>query len=129
MLIKRHWKSILFYLFLLVLSLLPASDNEEPTRKFFDIGLDKFKHVAAFALLGFLLIYEISRKPLSTKQKLTPFLFSLLLASLGGILIEVLQASFPSLGRTFNPVDIFANTIGCSISLLVVLWIYLKRKP
>lgn len=127
MLIKRHWKSILLYIFLLVLSLLPASDNEEPTKKFFDIGLDKFKHVAAFGLLCFLLIYELSKKSLSIKQNLFPFLLAFLLASLGGILIEVLQAAFPTLGRAFNPVDIFANTIGCfSMLLMLIIWNWIK---
>ncbi len=115
----RFWKSILFFAILLLISLMPATESDEPMKKIMDIGIDKFKHVAAFGLLYFLLIYEFSGNKITHKNKLKHLATLFFVASFGGILIEILQFSFPSLGRTFNPVDIFANTIGAALVMLV----------
>ncbi len=124
MFIKRYWKSILVYLFLVVMSLLPAGDPEEPTKQLFDIGLDKYKHVLAFGFLSLVLVYEFAASSRKMKLPSSKIILAFLIASIGGVLVEVLQVSFPELGRVFNPVDIFANTIGC---VIVMVFLFVLR--
>ena len=127
MFLKRYWKSILVYLFLVVMSLLPSGDPEEPTKKLFDIGFDKYKHVFAFGFLCLVLVYEFAASSRHLILPAAKIFLAFLIASIGGVLVEVLQASFPTLGRVFNPVDIFANTIGCVI-VMVLLFVLRCRK-
>ena len=73
---------------------------------------DKIQHIAAFATLGLLGAWAYAR---------TPWLKLVVLLSLFGALIELVQA-VPALHRDSSVVDWIADTLACGVVLLAVNW-------
>lgn len=79
------------------------------------VGLDKFAHMAVFAILY--LLHAMSERS-SGKMKKTYWGFAFF-CILYGIALELLQ-SVMYLGRHFDVLDIIANIIGLLVAVLVV---------
>ncbi len=111
---SRSFLRLLFWgaaLFALVMALLPhpPAVPGHPS--------DKVQHVAAFATLGVLGSLAYARlRPLLLVAGLSLF----------GALIEVAQA-IPLLHRDSDPLDWIADTIACTVAVLLVAWIKRRR--
>lgn len=89
------------------------------------IRIDKLAHLFLFGFLTYL-IAVASGKAFPHKSSFALIYPAFLMGTAYGILIEVLQATvFPN--RTFDYLDMLANTIGCALAWLV-LNRYFKRK-
>ncbi|HEX8549050.1 MAG TPA: VanZ family protein [Cytophagaceae bacterium] len=73
--------------------------------------IDKLVHISIFLGLVYLLIKGLKRKPSSGWATRYAIIFSLLLGTLYGALIEVIQQFIPD--RSFEYLDMLANTLGC----------------
>ena len=93
-------------------SLLPAAAQP-------DISLwDKAQHFAAYLLLAALFPFRAGRRPL-----VAAFAFT----ACYGVLMELLQGALPTLGRTADPRDAFANALGAACGVGVILLLGLAR--
>jgi VanZ family protein len=101
---------------ILFLSLLPGRVLAQvPIRMLF---FDKLVHFAMYGGLAVLLFWsewQARRLP----ERIVMIFF---LCSAYGVLIEILQKSFPSLGRSFSTADILANATGAAVSLAILVW-------
>lgn len=75
------------------------------------VSFDKVVHVGIYFVFSMLLFYGIIKQAASNKKKQFIPVFVLLIASLLGISIEVLQA-LGTADRSFEMLDILANIIG-----------------
>ncbi|NEM96878.1 VanZ family protein [Pontibacter sp. BT327] len=87
-------------------------------------SFDSFAHACMFAVLCFLMIVGFTKQ--FTYPKLQHFAVraSLLISTLFGILIEILQFTLVP-GRTAEIMDIVSNTIGCIIGIIIFKWVYI----
>lgn len=87
--------------------------------------IDKLAHLFLFGFLSYL-IAVASSKIFPHKSRFELIFPAFLIGTAYGILIEILQATvFPN--RTFDYLDMLANTIGCGLAWLILNG-YLKRK-
>ncbi|MDQ3392957.1 MAG: VanZ family protein [Bacteroidota bacterium] len=83
---------------------------------------DKIGHFIIFAVFAFLLFRGFAKQNKFEVLNSYPLLFSLIISVSFGIVIEFIQNNIP--GRSFDPLDILANTIGIALGLGIF---YLKR--
>jgi len=113
--IKKYYKSLLWAIIILYLSLANINENETIKVLLFPFS-DKIAHLTVYAILSFLILYDRSKK----KKLLFPFIVSVFY----GILMELLQYSLTTY-RSFEVADMIANTIGAIIGLLFYKKFYL----
>lgn len=75
------------------------------------VSFDKVIHVAIYFVFSVLLFYGIIKQAASNKKKQFILVLTLLIASLLGVSLEVLQY-LGTAGRSFEMLDILANIIG-----------------
>ena len=110
---KSFIPSILWSIFILVLSTIPSINLPET---FWDLlAPDKFGHAIVYGILTILILNGLVKKKISNSKAM---LMAVRLASLYGILMELIQFSFFP-GRYFEILDIIANIIGSFGSLFV----------
>lgn len=130
--VKTYKKTILFSLFLLIVSLIkiPSPDDLlnmlwvdvvpiHPTIENSIVSIsntpnvDKYEHCFLYAILAFILWLEVPKK-----KKWKSYLFIFEYGFTLGLIIECLQAITPH--RSFNMMDAVANTCGILIALILI---------
>jgi|GEM_PF-3839389 len=81
-------------------------------------SLDKFFHFGAYALLSVILYFVLVNQDKVSLLKIYPVFFTFLFATSFGILNELHQLFIPY--RTFNKLDIFANTLGTFAAVMTI---------
>ncbi len=122
MILRYNTFTILWAAVILLTTLLPSASM--PSVSVWDLlSFDAFAHATMFAVLTFLMIIGLTKQ--FTFPKLTHYAIraSLLISTLFGIAIEVLQVSLMA-GRSAEFMDIVSNTIGCLIGIVAFKWVY-----
>ena len=86
------------------------------------LQVDKWVHVAAFAMLAFLFCWPVYKSAFTNKEKLNFFVKIGAAISLWGLIIELIQIKIP--GRGFDKYDWLADTIG----VLIGFWFVTELK-
>jgi len=76
-----------------------------------------------FAVLCFLMIVGLTKQFTYPKLQHYSVRVSLLISTLFGITIEILQFTLIP-GRSAEIMDIVSNTIGCLIGIVIFKWVY-----
>lgn len=121
----RYWISIIWAIVILILCGMPPKDVE--AIKFVDIPyLDKIAHFALYLVFGLLVMAVLTlHKRLKASNWI--YVIAILICILYGWLIEVLQrAIFP--GRSYELMDLVADTAGAVIGVLLYGWVSRKLK-
>ncbi|CAN5293428.1 hypothetical protein BH23BAC1_BH23BAC1_29260 [soil metagenome] len=119
MFFKYNWATVLWALFLLLITLTPG--NAMPSTGNFTVPhLDKVVHFTGFGILAFLMMRGFKKQNSIEWLKKKPVLSSLILAVSFGIIIEIIQLYIPE--RSFDLLDIFANTAGIFVGLVVYIF-------
>lgn len=108
---------------ILILSLLP-SEGFKVIKIGFAWWMDKAVHLVIYAILSFLL-----GGFLTTRFKIKPSaitLTTIALSAIFGILMEMFQFWFTSLGRSYEFMDIVFNTIGAVLGYGILLFVKIK---
>ncbi len=83
------------------------------------IGIDKLAHMLLFGTETFLI--AIAAKKLDANKNSLYIIFSaFLIGTVFGIIIEILQATIFT-NRSFDYLDMLANTIGCALAWLILI--------
>ena len=102
--------------FVLILSGIPGNTTHHYTW-FQEWNVDKVIHVSMYCVLTFFLLWELKGKQV----------FVALLYGVGyGILMEILQ-HFIFIRRSFELNDIFANSFGCVLGILLFFGFFSKK--
>ncbi|MBK9099206.1 MAG: VanZ family protein [bacterium] len=80
--------------------------------------LDKLQHLGAYAILTFILYFALKFQNRFWLLKEHPASFAFIFAFSIGFLIEFNQILLPS--RTFNKYDLLANTLGSTLTILII---------
>lgn len=118
---------ILFLIFLITLNVIPLgkADSSLSSSKIALFRLDYIVHYAIF--LSFAWLFSFSRIWHFRFFKSNELLYYCLMVLVSGVLMEYLQLLTP--WRTFNPLDLLANTLGALFSILfILLGAYLDKK-
>ncbi|MBB6613073.1 VanZ family protein [Pontibacter sp. Tf4] len=86
-------------------------------------SFDSFAHATMFMVLCFLMIVGLTKQFTYPKLQHYAIRSSLLISSMFGILIEIVQFTFVP-GRSAEIMDIVSNTIGCLIGIVLFKWVY-----
>lgn len=119
---NKRFSTLLFVLWTLLIfyaCLMPASEVPKVKIPY----LDKVVHFIFFANFSFLGLC-MNRSSSSTKSKLFFWLFATIL----GVFIEILQASNWVKGRSFEWEDIFADSLGGLVGILIFSLFYSLSK-
>ena len=124
MFIRYNTFGILWAFLILVLAMMPGSSAAP---KYF-LGLvpfDKFLHFLMYLILVFLLANGFLKQHSFRKLNYYPLVSALIIASLYGMILEVLQEAL-TYDRSFELADILANFTGCLAGSALFTLIYLK---
>ncbi|MBT3208214.1 MAG: VanZ family protein [Bacteroidetes bacterium] len=122
MILKTFWKSISYFVFIAILSIIPNSKLEkfDIERIYnFQIFLDKIEHAIAFFIFSFLFWYDFKKQNKYLFLKNYSLLFSIIFSFTIGILIEIVQEYISIIDRTGNILDFYSNNIG------IILFVFL----
>ncbi|WP_439880396.1 VanZ family protein [Pontibacter sp. MBLB2868] len=87
-------------------------------------SFDSFAHAFLFMGLTFLMIIGLTKQFTYLKLRHYAIRSSLLISTLFGIFIELMQHFF-IYGRQGDIIDVLADTIGCLIGIVMFKWIYI----
>ena len=100
------WAAIILYL--------SASSGVKVPESLSDlVGMDKLGHLVIYAIFSFLMLLGVFKNRGINK---TSLIFVVILSSVYGVLMEVMQFTFFK-GRYFEVLDIIANIIGSFVGL------------
>ena len=103
-------------------TLLPSSSM--PSLSIWELfSFDSFAHAFLFAVLTYLMIVGLKKQYTYPKLKHYAIRTALLISSMFGVCIELLQHHFIS-GRQGDIIDVLSNTIGCLLGIVIFKWIY-----
>ena len=91
------------------------------------LTFDKFAHFFVFAVLVFLLIIGLTKQHTYVSLRFKATKMSLIIGIGYGLFLELLQSFIPD--RTFDPVDMLANTIGCFLGSFLFYMVYKFNLP
>lgn len=121
MILIKYYKTILAFIFVLILSLTPAYDV--PKIGFLNIpNIDKFVHLLMYFILTSACLIDIKNNIKKTTNIF--FLLVLFIIAFFSGMIEIIQANY-ILGRSGSLYDFFANVLGIIISVFIFKF-YLK---
>ena len=89
------------------------------------IGIDKLAHMLLFGTETFLIALA-SKKIYAYKSSFHIILPAFIIGTVFGIIIEILQATLFT-NRSFDYLDMLANTIGCALAWLILTWKFNKK--
>ncbi|MCF8429405.1 MAG: VanZ family protein [Bacteroidia bacterium] len=89
------------------------------------IGIDKLAHMLLFGTETFLIAIA-SKKIYAYKSSFHTILPAFIIGTVFGIIIEILQATLFT-NRSFDYLDMLANTIGCALAWLILTWKFNKK--
>ena len=114
--------TIAWALFILVMSVLPTPDQG-------DVGsfphIDKLAHIFLYAVLVFVAAGDLKRSQYVQKSQSMAFIMIFFCILIYGIFIEMVQFLLPY--RSFELMDIYANSIGSFGGLLIFFVFYHNR--
>ena len=114
--------SIFFALFILVVSILPTSDQEDLVSLPY---IDKLAHIFLYAILALVASVEVKRSDRDRKPPISAYMEMVLYALIYGIFIEMVQLLLPY--RSFEVMDVLANSIGIFGGVAMFFLFYHKR--
>ncbi len=121
MLIKKLLQGKIIYLAIITtvaIAILSLMKVEKPDVRFSNFDIDKIGHTIAYFVLGFLWLIALHKKGMK---------FAVILGvTLYGILMEVLQSVLTDY-RTFELMDMLANTMGVFLALIAFLLVEKKQ--
>ncbi|MDR1897903.1 MAG: VanZ family protein [Prevotellaceae bacterium] len=122
--LKYHWRAILWLVVIVIGSLLPG-DNLPATSIFARIPhFDKMVHFILYFTFTLFLMSGFSRQYKNNSGfKKKAYVYSFIIAFLLGASIEFIQEH---VGRSYDEMDMIANTTGIAVSLLLfnpIKWI------
>jgi hypothetical protein len=88
-------------------------------------GIDKLAHMLLFGTET-LLIAMATKKLDASKNSFQIIFPAFLIGTLFGIIIEIMQATVFT-NRSFDYLDMLANTIGCALAWLILIWKFNKK--
>lgn len=89
------------------------------------LGIDKLAHMLLFGTETFLIAIA-TKKHYAYKSNFQIILPAFLIGTMFGIIIEILQATVFT-NRSFDYLDMLANTIGCALAWLILIWKFNKK--
>ncbi|TPE44099.1 VanZ family protein [Pontibacter mangrovi] len=104
-------------------TLLPSTSMPASLSLWELLSFDSFAHAGMFCVLCFLMIVGFSKQYTSLTLQRNPVRYSLLISTLFGVTIELLQY-FLVYGRHGDVLDVIANTSGCLLGIVFFKWIY-----
>jgi VanZ family protein len=106
----------------MILTLLPSASM--PSLSIWELfSFDSFAHAFMFAVLTYLMVVGLKKQYTYPRLKHYAIRTSLLVSTLFGIGIELMQHFFIP-GRQGDIIDVLSNTIGCVLGVLIFKWIY-----
>ena len=121
--VLQHIKSYKYaYLWAILTTFLCGTNgNNIPQFSFKDLfGIDKLAHMLLFGTETFLIAIA-TQKLDDYKSSFQIILPAFLIGTVFGIIIEILQATLFT-NRSFDYLDMLANTIGCALAWLILIW-------
>ncbi len=126
--VLQHIKSYKYaYLWAILTTFLCGTNgNNIPQFSFTDLfGIDKLAHMLLFGTETFLI--AIATQKLNDDKNSFLIIFpAFLIGTVFGIIIEILQATLFT-NRSFDYLDMLANTIGCALAWLILIWKFNKK--
>ena len=126
--VLQHIKSYKYaYLWAILTTFLCGTNgNNIPQFSFKDLfGIDKLAHMLLFGTETFL-IATATQKLNDDKNSFLIIFPAFLIGTVFGIIIEILQATLFT-NRSFDYLDMLANTIGCNLAWLILIWKFNKK--
>lgn len=126
--VLQHIKSYKYaYLWAILTTFLCGTNgNNIPQFSFTDLfGIDKLAHMLLFGTETFLIAIA-TQKLNDDKNSFLIILPAFLIGTVFGIIIEILQATLFT-NRSFDYLDMLANTIGCALAWLILIWKFNKK--
>ncbi|MEX0811555.1 MAG: VanZ family protein [Chitinophagales bacterium] len=118
----RHFTPVIIWLLLILFSaILPGNEIPETGFK----GFDKIVHISIYAVLCFLLKIALHKQFVYSYRSYRVKYYAVTIAFLYGFLMELIQHLFTS-NRSFELLDILANTVGCMVGVLIFAFVYRK---
>lgn len=117
---------IVWALIILMLILMPGN-NMPDTDIWSFFTFDKFAHFFVFAVLVFLLIIGYTKQYTYTWLKFNAVKSALITGIAYSVILECGQALVPQ--RTFDLVDLLANTVGCFLGSILFYFVYKFNFP
>lgn len=124
----QHLKTYKYaYLWAILATFLCGTNGHNiPQFSFTDLfGIDKLAHMLLFGTETFLIAIA-TQKLDDYKSSFQIILPAFLIGTVFGIIIEILQATLFT-NRSFDYLDMLANTIGCALAWLVLIWKFNKK--
>lgn len=126
MLTRRLWRSVIWALFVLILTGLPGNYLPEIVSFWDWLGPDKLVHVFLFGTFSFLLLFDLREQYVGSTNRFRFIVVVSLISMAYGLLTEVLQAKL-FIGRDGNLYDFLADTLG-AVSGTLVFYIGFRKK-
>jgi VanZ family protein len=126
--VLKHIKTYKYaYLWAIIATgLCGTNGNNIPSFSFSNlIGIDKLAHMLLFGTETFLIALA-SKKIYAYKSSFHIILPAFIIGTVFGIIIEILQATLFT-NRSFDYLDMLANTIGCALAWLILIWKFNKK--
>ena len=126
--VLQHIKSYKYaYLWAILATFLCGTNGHNiPQFSFTDLfGIDKLAHMLLFGTETFLIAIA-TQKLNDDKNSFLIILPAFLIGTIFGILIEILQATIFT-NRSFDYLDMLANTIGCALAWFIFICKFNKR--
>jgi VanZ family protein len=109
---------------ILLTTLLPSTSMPANMSIWELLSFDTFAHAFLFCVLTFLMIVGLTKQYTYLTLRHYAQRYSLLISVSFGILIELVQ-HFLIYGRTGDPMDAIADTLGCLVGVVLFKWIYI----
>jgi VanZ family protein len=126
--LKQHFKIYKYaYLWAIIATgLCGTNGNNIPQFSFTNLfGIDKLAHMLLFGTETFLI--AIANQKLDDDKNSFSLIFpAFVIGTVFGIIIEILQATVFT-NRSFDYLDMLANTIGCALAWLILIWKFNKK--
>ncbi len=123
---KKFIPGIAWFFLVLILICLPADNLPKPDDWMSKIYFDKWVHIGLFSILALLFMLPVARS-LSISNRLQVLIKIVLAVSIWGMTTEIIQHFYVS-GRSFDPWDWVADTVGALAAFLYVRKKYLKTE-
>ena len=127
MTIRKHWPTISWALFILILSGIPGNQIPKiPT--FLDwLSPDKMLHLVIFGILSYLILNGYNQQYLKSKYRSYIVIIVILVSTLYGLIMELLQL-YIFICRSPSVNDFYANTLGACIGGMAYFLQHAKNK-
>ncbi len=124
--LKRLWPSIVWALFILLLTGIPGNFVPK-TISFLDwASPDKVVHFILFGGQTFLILYAYRDKLNDKRNRLRLALIAIVIGVVYGLITEILQA-YVFIGRDGNVFDFIADLLGALLGFLAFYLLYIKK--